>query len=69
MAASQLESEITLTFPRGPRIAVITINRPKVLNAVTQEHYSRIGKLLDEVAGMEKVVATVVTGSGRFFSA
>lgn len=65
----ELSREVTLTFPRGPRIAVITIDRQKKLNAVTQGHYFRIAELLDQVAKKDEVVVTVITGKGRFFSA
>lgn len=65
---SQLAKEVTLTHP-NPRVAVITIDRQSRLNAVTQDHYFRIAELLLEIAEMEEVVVTVVTGRGRFFSA
>jgi len=69
MSTSTVNSEVTLTFPRTPKIAVITIDRQKKLNAVTQNHYFRIAELLDQVAKMDEVIVTVVTGKGRFFSA
>lgn len=68
--ASTLDQEITLdTTSYGPRIAVITINRESKLNAVTQDHYFRIACLLMEIAKMPEVVVTIVTGTGRFYSA
>jgi len=70
MAKTLAENEITLdTTTHGPSIAIITINREHKLNALTQDHYFRIACLLYEVARMEKVLVTVLTGKGRFFSA
>lgn len=62
-----LEEEVTLEV-RGP-IAIITLNRPKRLNALTRDHYFRLASLMQEVADMADVVVTVLTGTGRFFSA
>ncbi|KAK5104389.1 dodecenoyl-CoA isomerase [Lithohypha guttulata] len=63
----ELQNEVTLTY-KG-RVAIITFNRTKKLNAMTQQHYYRISCLLREVALRDEVVITVLTGTGRFFSA
>jgi len=62
-----LEDEVTLNV--DGRVAIITLNRPKQLNAMTQPHYFRIGQYLREVAHMDDVVVTMLIGKGRFFSA
>jgi len=70
MPPTTLESEIALDITtHGPAIALITINREHKLNALTQDHYFRIACLLYQVAKMENVLVTVLTGKGRFFSA
>lgn len=61
------ESEVTLTL-KAP-IAIITLNRPKQLNALTQPHYYRLSNLLRQVAALDNIYVTVITGTGRYFSA
>lgn len=50
-------------------IAIITLNQPKKLNAMNQPLYYRLACLLREVAAMDNVYITILTGKGRFFSA
>ncbi|KAG9629060.1 ClpP/crotonase, partial [Aureobasidium melanogenum] len=64
---SQVEQEITLET-RG-HTAIITLNIPKKLNALNGDHYFRLAKLMKEVAAMDNIYITVLTGKGRFFSA
>lgn len=52
----------------GP-IAILTLNQPKQLNAMTQDDYFLLATLLRQVATMPSILATVLTGTGRFFSA
>jgi Delta3-Delta2-enoyl-CoA isomerase len=59
--------EVTLQI-KG-KIAIITLNIPKKLNAMNQDLYFRLATLMHEVAGMNDVVITILTGNGRFFSA
>lgn len=63
----ELEKEVTLQI-KG-RIGIITLNRPSKLNAITQPHYYRISCLLRTLADHPETVITVLTGTGRFFSA
>ncbi|TGO86330.1 hypothetical protein BPOR_0313g00100 [Botrytis porri] len=51
------------------RIAVITIDNEKKLNALTQDGYYLIAKFMREVATHDEVFITVLTGKGRYFSA
>ncbi|KAH0543339.1 hypothetical protein FGG08_002295 [Glutinoglossum americanum] len=51
------------------KIAIITLNIERKLNALTSELYYLLGKLLREVATKDEVVATVLIGNGRYFSA
>lgn len=67
MAETTPEQDITLSV-RG-KVAIITLDREKKLNALDQDRYYRLASLLNEVAVMPEVVITVLTGKGRFFSA
>ncbi len=64
---ASLEQEVTLDI-KG-KVAIITINLEKKLNAMTQDHYYRLSTLMREVAARDDVYITVLTGKGRFFSA
>jgi enoyl-CoA hydratase len=44
--------------------AVITLNRPKALNALNAKLYSELGQVTDELAANDEVKAIVITGSG-----
>lgn len=59
----------SVTVEYNGRIAVITIDNQKKLNAMTQDQYYIIAKLLREVATHDEVFVTVLTGKGTFFSA
>jgi len=52
-----------------PRIAIITLNVPKKLNAMNQDLYYDLGNKMREVAARDDIYITILTGSGRFFSA
>jgi len=62
-----MAEQVTLQV-KGP-IAIITLNVPKKLNAMNQDNYYRLSCLMDDVANMDNVYITVLTGTGRFFSA
>lgn len=66
---SELDNEIKFSTAHNGRTAIITIDRQKKLNALTQDHYFRIAELLNDIAKMDDVVITILTGRGRFFSA
>ncbi|KAG9774866.1 ClpP/crotonase, partial [Aureobasidium melanogenum] len=51
------------------RVAIITLNQPKKLNAMNQATYYRISCLLRDIAANPDISITVITGTGRFFSA
>lgn len=58
---------ITLTY--RDRVAIVTLNRPDKLNALNQELYYLLGERLREIDQREDIYITVLTGTGRFFSA
>lgn len=51
------------------KLALITLNVPKKLNALSGDNYYRLARALNEVAEHDEVFITVLTGKGRFFSA
>lgn len=61
------EQDITLTYK--DRVAIITLNIPKKLNALTGDHYYLLGERLREVDKRDDITITVLAGNGRFFSA
>lgn len=58
-----------VTLEYKGRVAVITLNNPGKLNAMTLENYYTLAKQLREVATHDEVFVTVLTGKGTFFSA
>ena len=61
------EDAVTLTT-RG-KVAIITLNQPKKLNALSQDLYFRLSYLMREVAARKDIYITILTGTGRYFSA
>lgn len=61
------DSAITLEY-KG-RVAVVTIDNEKKLNALNQQQYYEIAQKLREVATHDEVYVTVLLAKGRFFSA
>ncbi|KAI5854754.1 ClpP/crotonase-like domain-containing protein [Tricharina praecox] len=50
-------------------IATITLNSPEKLNALDLDGYFALGSMLRQIAAMPEVSITIITGTGRFFSA
>ena len=51
------------------RIATITVDNDKKLNALDLEGYYTLAKLMREVAARDDIYITILTGRGRYFSA
>lgn len=51
------------------KIALVTINRPKALNALNSETLSELDSVVDKISEDEGIFAVVITGSGKSFVA
>jgi peroxisomal 3,2-trans-enoyl-CoA isomerase len=51
------------------KIATLTLNVPKKLNALNADLYYQLARAMHEVAAHDEVYITILTGTGRFFSA
>lgn len=59
-----------ILLERTPPYAVITLNRPRALNALTMETFGEIGEALAELDGDDEIRTIIVTGAGdRAFAA
>jgi enoyl-CoA hydratase len=54
-----------ILIEKKDRIAYVTLNRPKVLNALNDALMGEFGQILDDVAGDESVQVLILTGSGE----
>ncbi|MBF0259753.1 MAG: enoyl-CoA hydratase/isomerase family protein [Desulfamplus sp.] len=57
-----------IMFEKKDKIAVITLNRPKVLNAMNHQMWLEIMDALEIVRNDDQIKALVFTGQGRAFS-
>jgi enoyl-CoA hydratase/carnithine racemase len=62
-------SEDHVLYEKKDGIAIITLNRPEKLNAITHPMLRRLGKLIDDVKKDDSVRVMILTGKGRAFSA
>lgn len=58
-----------LLFENEDGIGILTMNRPKALNALNSETLSELSSLVDEIAADDSVKAVVITGAERSFVA
>lgn len=65
MAAS-LSQFIKVSYRKG--LQIITISKPKQLNAINQEMYDSLLSLLDYGSKTDDVLFTAISGEGKFFS-
>jgi methylglutaconyl-CoA hydratase len=59
--------ELAMLDQHGP-VAVLTLNRPEVRNALSPELIDALSEQLDQLQTLETVRAVVLTGAGRVFS-
>ena len=60
--------EASFATPEEENMAVITLNRPDVLNALNMEILQEIDSVLEEIRKDNKIRAVVIMGAGRAFS-
>ncbi len=60
--------EASFATPEEENIAVITLNRPDVLNALNLEILQELNSVLEEIRKDNKIRAVVIMGAGRAFS-
>ncbi|KAL1795932.1 hypothetical protein ACET3X_006156 [Alternaria dauci] len=63
-----MSDEPILTTYHG-KTAIITLNAPKKLNALGTDGYYKLARAMNEVAARDDIYITILTGTGRFFSA
>jgi len=56
-------------FEKEGKIAVITINKPKALNALNSEILKELDAVIDVVSEDQEILAVVLTGAGKAFVA
>jgi len=68
-AVSSNESDLVLVDKRPSAVAVLTLNKPKSLNALNDELMHALTAHLQEIDKDDTVRAVVLTGSGKAFAA
>lgn len=58
-----------INFSTQGRVAIIRINQPKKLGALSQDLFFHLSQLMRHIDGRDDIFITVLTGTGRFFSA
>jgi len=56
-------------YEKTDHVAIVTLNRPDKLNAMTHEMYSMLGDICSEIRKDDDVRVAVLTGKGRCFCA
>ncbi|KAJ5280085.1 Crotonase core [Penicillium angulare] len=64
-----MSDEEVITVSYQERIAIVTLNRPQKLNALNGDLYYRLAERLQEIDERDDIYITILTGTGRFFSA
>lgn len=59
----------TVSVEYTGKIATITLDNPKKLNALSRDAYFWLAALLREIAQREGILVTLLIGKSRFFSA
>ncbi len=63
------EKAASFLTPEEENIALITLNRPDALNALSRGLLEELDKVLEEIRKDDKIRSVVITGAGRAFSA
>ena len=57
-----------IIYEKKGAVALVTLNRPRVLNAMNKQLWVEFQEALGEAAGDPEVKVLVITGQGRAFS-
>ena len=57
-----------LLYEKNEGVSIITLNRPKMMNALSDEMMTELGQLLDQIANDEDIKVVILTGSEKFFA-
>jgi peroxisomal 3,2-trans-enoyl-CoA isomerase len=58
-----------ILLEKNGKVAIITFNLEKKLNALNAPLYYKLGAMMNDIAKMDDIYITVITGKGRYFSA
>lgn len=58
-----------IVLQKEDKIAVLTISRPNVLNALNSETLKELDLVIDEIASDDEIYAVILTGDGKAFVA
>ncbi len=58
-----------IVLQKEDKVAVITISRPKALNALNTETLKELDLAIDEIANDDEIYAVILTGEGKAFVA
>lgn len=58
-----------VVLQKEEKVAVITISRPKALNALNTETLKELDLAIDEIANDDQIYAVIITGEGKAFVA
>lgn len=64
-----MASEQPILVEYRGKAAIITLNAPKKLNALSADNYYQLARAMNDVAARDDIYMTILTGNGRFFSA
>ncbi len=62
-------SESVILLERDSPVAIVTLNRPKALNALNRALRAEVVRVFNDLAQDETVRAVILTGAGRAFTA
>ena len=62
-------SKSAVSYTTKGKFAIITLSQPAKLNALTMHEFGDVAALLHEIDARADILVTVLTGTGRFFSA
>lgn len=67
--SEDIDPHRVVTLEKQGWIAIIRLNRPDRFNCLTRSCLALLASILNDVAAMDEITVTVITGTGRFFSA